>query len=309
MKAIRMHAFGGPDVLQLDELPIPTVASDEVLIKVCAASINPVDYKIRAGKFSLAQPNELPKILGRDISGVIERVGKAVTQFRSDDAVYVLLDRDHGGYAEYVAIKAALCARKPRTLDHVHAAAVPLAALTAWQGLFDHGRLRPGAHVLVHGGAGGVGHFAIQFAKQRGATVSTTVAAEDIDFARELGADTAIDYKGQRFEDQLSKVDLVLDLVGGDVQERSWRVLARGGTLVSTVTRPSEEAARERNARAMIFVSQPNAAELADIAQLIDENKVRPRVQAAYPLQAASVAQLEVEREHTRGKVVLEIAA
>jgi NADPH:quinone reductase-like Zn-dependent oxidoreductase len=272
--------------------------------------VNPVDYKIRAGKFSLAQPNELPKILGRDVSGVIERVGVAVTQFRPGDAVYVLLDRDHGGYVEYVAIKAALCTRKPRTLDHLHAAAVPLAGLTAWQGLFDHGNLRAGAHVLIHGGAGGVGHLAIQLAKLSQAIVSTTVAPEDLEFARELGADLAIDYKAQRFDDLVRDVDLVFDLVGGDAQERSWSVLKPGGRLVSTVAKPVETAqAQARGARGLIYVTRPNAAELADIAQLIDEGRVRPSVQSAYPLRAASVAQLEVEREHTRGKVVLEVAA
>jgi NADPH:quinone reductase-like Zn-dependent oxidoreductase len=309
MKAIRIHSFGGPDVLQLEDLPIPDVASDEVLVKVCAASVNPVDYKIRAGKFSMAQPDELPKILGRDISGVIERAGKAVTQFRVGDQVLALLDRDHGGYAEYVAVKAALCARKPRVLDHVHAAAVPLAGLTAWQGLFDHGNLRPRQSVLIHGGAGGVGHMAVQLAKICGATVYTTVAFEDLEFARELGADLAIDYKGERFEDVVRDVDLVFDLIGGDIQDRSWIVLKEGATLVSTVSRPSDDKTRARKARGQIYVTQPNAAELADIAQLIDEGKVRPCVQAAYPLQAASVAQLDVEREHTRGKVVLKVAA
>jgi NADPH:quinone reductase-like Zn-dependent oxidoreductase len=309
MKAIRIHSFGGPDVLTLEDLPIPDIASDEVLVKVCAASVNPVDYKIRAGKFSLAQPNELPKILGRDISGVIERAGKAVTQFRAGDEVFALLDRDHGGYAEYVALKASLCARKPRALDHMHAAAVPLAGLTAWQGLFDDGNLRPGATVLIHGGAGGVGHLAIQFAKLRGATVYTTVASEDLEFARELGAYRAIDYKTERFEDVVHDADLVFDLVGGETQDRSFSVLARGGKLVSTVARPDPDKARDASATGQIHLTQPNAAELADIAQLIDEGKVHPRVQAAYPLQAASVAQLDIEREHTRGKVVLQIAA
>lgn len=309
MKAIRIHSFGGPDVLTLDDLPIPDVASDEVLVKVCAASVNPVDYKIRAGKFSLAQPNELPKILGRDISGVIERAGKAVTRFGVGDEVIALLDRDHGGYAEYVALKAELCARKPRALDHMHAAAVPLAGLTAWQGLFDCGNLRPGASVLIHGGAGGVGHLAIQFAKLRGATVYTTVAPEDLEFARELGADRAIDYKNERFEDIVRDADLVFDLVGGETQDRSWSALARDGRIVSTVAKPDESKARDKSARGLISLTQPNAAELADIAQLIDEGKVHPRVQAAYPLQAASVAQLDIEREHTRGKIVLQIAA
>jgi NADPH:quinone reductase-like Zn-dependent oxidoreductase len=309
MKAIRIHSFGGPDVLTLEDLPIPDIASDEVLVKVCAASVNPVDYKIRAGKFSLAQPDELPKILGRDVSGVIERVGKAVTQFRAGDEVFALLDRDHGGYAEYVALKASLCARKPRALDHMHAAAVPLAGLTAWQGLFDDGNLRPGATVLIHGGAGGVGHLAIQFAKLRGATVYTTVASEDLEFARELGAYRAIDYKTERFEDVVRDADLVFDLVGGETQDRSWSVLARGGRLVSTVAKPDSDKARDTSTTGQIHLTQPNAAELADIAQLIDEGKVHPRVQAAYPLQAASVAQLDIEREHTRGKIVLQIAA
>jgi NADPH:quinone reductase-like Zn-dependent oxidoreductase len=305
MKAVRIHEFGGPEVLKIESIPVPTPADDEVLIKIHAASVNPVDYKTRAGHYPVVKREDLPITLGRDVSGTVTQCGKSVTTWQKGDAVYAQLDRDRGGYAQYVAVKASQLAKKPNKLDHVSAAAVPLAALTAWQGLFDQGQLTAGQHVLIHGGGGGVGHLAIQFAKAKGARVSTTVGANDMQFVSDLGADEAIDYKSQRFEDKLQEVDLVYDLIGGETQDRSWQVLKRGGRLISTLKPPSEDKARERGAHGSIYMAQPNAAQLREIAGLIDGGQVRVHVSAKYPLEQAAKAQEYVEKSHAQGKVVL----
>ncbi len=308
MKAVRMHAFGGPEALHVDEIPMPQPGDDEVVVKVRAASINPIDWKMRSGRAGLRQ-EQLPLVLGRDVSGTVEICGARAHALKKGDPVYAMLGWDRGGYAEYALVKAAEGATKPASLDHVHAAAVPLAALTAWQGLFDHGGLQAGQRVLIHGGAGGVGHFAVQFAKAKGAFVATTVSGEDIDFVRQLGADLAIDYKVQRFEEVARDIDLVLDLIGGETQQRSWAVLKDGGALVSTLAQPSQEKAQQVHARAMFYVAQPNAAQLSEISRLIDEGKICPMVQATFPLAQAGTAQRTLEEEHTQGKIVLDLAA
>jgi len=307
MKAVCIHSFGGPEVLKLESVDVPQPAEDEVLIKVHAASVNPVDYKIRAGQYPPVKEQQLPRVLGRDVSGTIERCGRAVRDLKEGDAVYAMLDSGSGGYAEYVAIKATLCSPKPKNLDYSEAAAIPLAGLTAWQGLFDEGNLHAGQRVLIHGGAGGVGHLAIQFAKAKGAIVCTTVSSHDMDFVRSLGADEVVDYKTERFEDKVHDVDLVFDLVAGDTQERSWAVLKDGGTMISTLAKPSEAKAREHHARATNYVAHPDGAELAEIGSLIDSGQVKPCVLATYPLDHAAQAQQRLEREHPHGKVVLQV--
>lgn len=307
MKAVRIRSFGGPEVLELAEIEKPTAKEDEVLIKVRAASVNPVDYKIRSGAYSRVKQDQLPKVLGRDVAGEIERCGRAVSQLREGDTVYAMLDGGPGGYAEYVAVRADLVAPKPGQLDYRAAAAIPLAGLTAWQGLFDHGHLQPGQRVLIHGGAGGVGHLAVQFAKARGATVASTVATEDVEFVRHLGADQVVDYKRERFEDKVGGMDLVLDLVAGDTQERSWAVLKDGGTLISSLAPPSKDKAREHHARAGNFVAHPDRAELIEIGRLIDEGRVHPHISAVFELKDARAAQAQLEEHHSQGKVVLQM--
>jgi NADPH:quinone reductase-like Zn-dependent oxidoreductase len=308
MKAVCIERFGGPETLQIQEIERPTPKDDELLIRVRAASVNPVDYKIRSGHYPPVTEKNLPTVLGRDISGVVEARGPAVATFQDGDAVFAMLNGGPGGYAEYVTISADLCTRMPANLDYAQAAAVPLAAITAWQGLFDHGGLVAGQRVLIHGGAGGVGHFAIQFAKARGAFVATTCSANDKEFVRSLGADQAIDYKSERFEDLVGEVDLVFDLVSGDAQERSWSVLKDGGTLVSTLSKPSERQAQIHHARAMNYVAHPDGEELAQIAHLITERKVHPHVELKMPLQEVQAAHRKLENDHPRGKVVLEVA-
>ncbi len=303
MHAVRIHSFGGPEVLQLDEVPRPEPERDEVLVRIKAASVNPIDYKIRSGAF--ARSEKLPMVLGQDMSGTIARCGTQVQDWETGDDVFAMLPGSRHAYAEYVTIKASDAVPKPQRVDHEHAAATPLAALTAWQGLFDQGHLQRGQHVLIHGGAGGVGHFAVQFAKMAGATVSATGSSVDREFLRELGADEFIDYTSERFEDHVRDVDLVLDLIGSETQQRSWAVLKPGGTLVSTLGQPSTDDAQAHKAIGKGYRAQPNARQLAEIAQLIDEGKVRPYVQAVYPMRDAARAQAHLEHEHAQGKTVL----
>ncbi len=309
MKAVRIHRFGGPDVIALDDIPAPQPGADELLIRVYAASVNPVDYKIREGKYPPVGRDKLPLVLGRDVCGVIEAFGAAARDFNPGDEIYAMLPPDQGGYAEYTIAKEAHVAMKPARLDRVQAASVPLAALTAWQGLFDHGNLRAGQTVLIHGGAGGVGHFAVQFAKARGAKVITTVSGRDLEFAREIGADQAIDYKAERFEDVAGKVDMVFDLVGGDTQKRSWSALKRGGILVSTLGQPRPQEPAQHNLRAAGYTAQPNGAQLGEIGRLIDSGKVKAVIDATFVLADARQAQERQQQGHPRGKIVLEIAA
>lgn len=303
-KMVRIHAFGHSDVLRLDDVEMPPPGPGEMRVAVFAAGVNPVDYKIREGHFPPVSEEDLPYALGRDISGVVEEVGPGVTEFSPGAAVHAMLGQGRGGYAEEATVRVAEAAPKPEALDHAHAAAVPLAALTAWQGLFDHGRLGAGQTVLIHGGAGGVGHFAVQLAKAHGATVITTARREDSPFLSDLGADRVIDYQEERLEDA-GLVDLVFDLIGGETQARSWTVLNDGGAMVSTLEEPSGERAREKGAHTARYLTEPTGAGLAAIDALIAEGRIRPVVVKAFALDEAAKAQDVLDQEHTRGKIVL----
>jgi NADPH:quinone reductase-like Zn-dependent oxidoreductase len=286
---------------------MPEPGPGEVLIRVRASSVNPVDYKIRNGGY--LPPDRLPLTLGRDVAGVVDRAGAGVERFSQGAAVYAMLARDRGGYAEFATAKAEDCAPMPGRLDFVQAAAVPLAALTAWQGLFDHGRLESGQSVLIHGAAGGVGHFAVQFARVRGCYVVVTASAADRDFLRALGADEVIDYHHERFEDRIGrKVDLVFDLVAGETQDRSFAVIKPGGALISTLKPPDPAKAAEAQVRGENYVAEPNGAELAEIGRLIDAGLVMPQVARVFPLEQAALAERELETQHVRGKIVLEVS-
>jgi NADPH:quinone reductase-like Zn-dependent oxidoreductase len=301
MKAARIHSFGGPEVLQVEDVDAPKPKSGEVLVRVSAASVNPVDYKIRQGGFPRITQKDLPIILGRDVCGTVQdNAGKS-------SEVMALLTWGAGGYAEIVAVPQALCVPKPGDLSAAEAAAVPLAAMTAWQGLFDHGGLQKGQRVLIHAGSGGVGHFAVQLAATRGATVVSTASSDNLDFVKSLGAETVIDYQSQRFEDVVSEVDVVFDLVGGETRERSWKVLRRGGILVSTLGQPSETEAAKHGVRAKGYMTEPNGAQLAEIGRLLETHRVRPVVTKTFKLAEAAAAQRYLEQQHPRGKVVLEI--
>lgn len=308
-KAVRIHRFGGPEVLQLDDITIPAPEDDQLIIRVHAASVNPVDYKIRQGGYPRIKQDQLPVVLGRDASGVVETCGPSLHTLKPGDPVYTLIGSDRGTYSELLLLNRAEAVPKPQALDHEHAAAVPLAAMTAWQGLFDQGRLQASQRVLIHGGAGGVGHLAVQFAKAKGAHVITTVSGQDIDFVRGLGADQAIDYKAERFEDAVRDIDLVFDLIAGETQRRSWSVLKPGGALVSTLQQPDEATAQQHRVRATNYMAHPDADQLGEVGRLIDQRKVRVHVDRVFPLAEVQQAQRHVESEHVRGKVVLRVAA
>lgn len=308
MKAERIERFGGPEVLREEIVRVPVPHEGELLVKVKAAGVNPVDYKIRSGKYPAVKQDMLPYVLGRDVCGAVVERGPASSRFAKGDMLFAVPAIDRGGYAEYAIVKESEAAPKPDSIDAVHAGGVPLAALTAWQGLFRHGRLEQGQSVLIHGGSGGVGHFAIQFAKAKGARVATTVSTEHVAFARELGADQVIDYKKQRFEDEVGEVDLVYDLVGGETQERSWRVVKKGGVLVSTLNEPSQALAAQRGARGLRYTVEESGENLAEIARLIDAGRVKPVVAKTFPLEEAAAALQFLEKQHPAGKVVLTVS-
>lgn len=306
MKAIRIHQFGGTEVLRYEDSPQPIPGPDEVLIRVHAAGVNPVDAKIRAGKLQGRVDHRL--ILGWDIAGTIEQTGADVTQFKSGDAVYARPDiaRD-GAYAEYIVVRASEVALKPESLDFIHAAAVPLSALTAWQSLFVAGDLQPGQTILIHAGAGGVGHYALQLAHWKGAHVITTASARNADFVRALGADDVIDYTRARFEDIVCDVDMVFDTVGSDVQQRSWQVLKRGGILVSILALTVPDGAEQRGWRSAYVFVQPSAQQLTQIASLIDAGSIKPHVDNVMTLSDAAKAHILIQGGHARGKIVLNV--
>lgn len=306
-KMIRFHSFGGNDVLKLEELDTSQPDAGQVLVSIHAASINPIDFKIRSGLYPAVRNDRLPYTPGRDVSGIVEACGAQATRFKAGDEVFGIVDIHGGGYAQQVAVNQHALAAKPAGLDHLHAAAVPLAGQTAWQGLFRYGRLAAGQSVLIQGGSGGVGHFAIQFAKAKGARVLTTVSTANVAFARALGADVVIDYRTQRFEDHASDLDMVFDLVDGETRARSWGLLKKGGVLVSTRSEPSQETAEKFGVRALRFTVEADGAELAEIAGLVASGRVKPHVQRTFPLNSASDALALVEEGHTVGKVVLKV--
>jgi NADPH:quinone reductase-like Zn-dependent oxidoreductase len=306
MKAIRVHEYGGAEKMILEEAPRPVPAGDELLVRVHAAGINPVDWKVRGGYLRDFLNLSLPYIPGYDLSGVVEETGSAVEDFQPGDPVFAMLDLSRpGACAEYAVVKAAEAVIKPDSLDHAQSAAVPLAALTAWQCLFDVAGLQSGQKVLVHAGAGGVGHFAVQFARWVGAHVIATGSAANQEFLRLIGAHQVIDYRMVRFEDTAGEVDVVLDLLGGETRERSWPLLRKNGILVATLPpQPPAEVTARYHVRGEVMLVRPDSLQLGEIAQLIDSGMVRPHV-TPYPFAAFREAHRQGETGHTRGKMVL----
>jgi NADPH:quinone reductase-like Zn-dependent oxidoreductase len=309
MKAIRIHQYGGPEVLAQVEMQRPAPGANEVLIKVKAASVNPFDWKVRAGYMKDFLPLTFPATLGLDVSGTVEEVGPGAARFKRGDEVYVSLEMGAGGgYAEYVVAKETIVAEKPGTLNHVQAAGVPVAGLTAWQTLFEVAQLRAGQKVLIHAAAGGVGNFAVQFAKAKGAYVIGTASSRNQAFLGELGVDKAVDYQKTRFEDVVHDADVVLDTIGGDTQERSFKALKKGGILVSIVQPPSQELAAKYGVRALFYGGHPSSSNLTEIARLIDAGKVKTVVETVLPLAEARRAHELSQNGHARGKIVLKAA-
>ena len=308
MKAVRVHSFGPPKVISVEDLPSPEPGDGEVVVQVKAAGVGPWDAWIRSGKSILQQP--LPLILGSDLSGVIHSIGARVEGLQIGDEVFgVTNERFTGAYAEYAVAKAAMIAAKPKSLNHIHAASVPVVAVTAWQMVFELAQLAPGESVLVHGGAGNVGAYAVQLAKRAGAMVITTASAKDLTYARGLGADGVIDYRARQFEEQVKDIDAVLDTVGGETLGRSYGVLKRGGILVSAAARPSKEKTEQRGVRALFFLVEVTTQRLRKIAELIDAGGLKTEVGEILWLNEARQGHEMLEgAPHRRGKIVIKIA-
>jgi NADPH:quinone reductase-like Zn-dependent oxidoreductase len=309
MKAVRFHSYGGSDVLVFEEMPRPQAGAGEVLIRVHAASINPLDWKVRDGHLKERMKHHLPLIPGWDVSGVVEAVAPDVSAYKIGDEVYGLLNfMANGAYAEYVATSSQNLALKPKSIDHIQAGAVPLAALTAWQALFNVADLQSGQTVLIHAAAGGVGHFAVQIAKWKKAKVIATASANNESFLRELGVDEVIDYKTTKFEEVVHDVDVVLDTMAGDTRQRSWQALKKGGILVATLGISDQEIDQQKGIRGGGLMVHPDFDQLTQIAALIDDGNLKPTVSAVLPLEDAAQAHELSQTGHVRGKIVLQVA-
>jgi NADPH:quinone reductase-like Zn-dependent oxidoreductase len=308
MKAVVIHEYGGPEVLKYENISRPEPKEDQLLVRVIAAGVNPVDGMIRSGMFA-NEKRAFPIILGGDIAGVVEKAGSKITKFKPGDPVFAYVSLDNsGGYAQYALVTEREAAPKPKSLTYVEAAAVPIVAMTAWQALIDTAKLESGQTVLIHGGSGGVGSFAIQIAKARGANVIATASTANQDLLKQLGADVTIDYTKQKFEDIAKDVDVVLDSIGKDTLARSYGVVKRGGIIVSLVARPNESELEKHGIRGAALDVEPNSEELAEIGKLIDDKKIKVIVSQIFPLAEARKAQEQVATGHTRGKIVLKIA-
>jgi NADPH:quinone reductase-like Zn-dependent oxidoreductase len=307
MKAVVAHEYGAPQVLKFEDVPRPEPSEDEALVRVIASSVNPADPLTLSGKYAREFGTHLPLIPGYDIAGVVEKTGANVTKFKVGDAVYGY-PTFGGGWADYVTVKESEVAAKPRSLNFVEAAAAPMGALTAWQALVDVAKVRPGQTVLIHGGSGGVGSFAIQIAKARGARVIATASTANQDLLKQLGADVAVDYTKTKFEDDVKDVDVALDPVGKETLARSYNVVKKGGIVMSLVARPDPAELQKHGIRGAGISVHPDGEDLAEIAQLIDAGKIKPIVTQVLPLSEAIAAQQQAATHHTRGKVVLRVA-
>ncbi|WP_202081156.1 NADP-dependent oxidoreductase [Caldalkalibacillus salinus] len=310
MKAIIIEQYGGPEQLKEVEVPIPTPEANQVLIEMHATSVNPIDWKVRAGHLKEMLSFEFPIILGWDAAGVVKEVGADVTAFKVGDRVFARPDTTSNGcYAEYIVTEEKYLARIPHNMGFGDAASVPLAGLTAWQCLIDFGQLKSGDKVLIHAGAGGVGTFAIQIAKSVGAHVAATASEKNEALLQSLGVDTFINYKEQDFENVIADYDLVLDSMGGDIQERSYDVLKAGGKLVSIVAPPDEEQAKAHDVTAGFLWLNPNGEQLQELADLMENEQVKPIVGHHFPLTEEGLQEAHQlsESHHAKGKIVINV--
>lgn len=307
MKAVLIDQYGDVDELKYQDVPVPEINDDEVLIKVFATSVNPVDWKIRKGLISTL-PWEFPMILGWDVSGVVEKAGASVTDFKAGDAVYAFPTLSpNGTYAEYVKIRAGEVTYKPQTLDHSQSAALPLAGLTAWQALFDHGELQAGQKVLINGAAGGVGTVAIQLAKNKEAYVICTASQKNVEFLKELGANEVLDYTKENIEEKLKEIDLVLDCIGGESQQKLVKVLKPGGILVSIVGINNAVDFTTKKIKTAFFLTKPSSVQLDQLTELADAGKLVPIIAHTLELRDIQKAHRISEEGHVRGKIVLSV--
>ncbi len=309
IQAIRVHQYGGPEQLKLEQISCPEPQAGEVLVRVHAAGVLPAEWKVRQGLFKDFLPISFPYIPGSAFAGVVEEVGTGVTAFQKGQAVFGR--SNNGTYAEYTTVSVETLALKPESLSFIEAATISGGATVAWTVLFENGALQAGQRVLIHGAAGGVGSFAVQFARWKGAHVTGTAGAANMEFVRSLGAETVIDYTSTPFEQVVHDVDLVLDTVGGEVLQRSMHVVKRGGTLVSLPGQPSQERAQELGIRAMKNTAAlpfPSSDLLQTIAQLIDEGQVKATIARTFPLREANLAHELSQTGHGRGRIVLHMA-
>src|SRR5438046_7000422 len=307
MQAVVAHEYGAPDVLKLERIQRPEPNNDEALVRVIASSVNPADPLTLSGKYAKEFGTHLPLIPGYDIAGVVEKTGASVTRLKVGDAVYGY-PTFGGGWADYVTVTEWEVAAKPKSLNFVEAAAVPMGALTAWQALVDVAKLQPGQTILIHGGSGGVGSFAVQIAKAHDARVIATASTANQDLLNQLGANVAVDYTKTRFEDVAKDVDAVLDPVGKETLARSYGVVKKGGIVMSLVARPDPVELQKHGIRSASISVHPDTADLTEIAQLVDAGKIKPVVTEVLPLNDAVKAQKQAATHHTHGKVVLRIA-
>ncbi len=311
MKAVQINAYGTNDVLEINEnAPKPTPSKNQALIEVHSTSINPVDWKIRAGHMKDMMPLNFPATLGGDFAGVVTEVGEDVSEFKVGDEVFgsaIVLNGGSGSFAQFLAANVVNIAHKPKTVNFEEAAALPLVGSSAVQALEEHIKLKSGQKILIHGGAGGIGHIAIQFAKVLGAYVATTVSTEDVDFAKSLGADEVIDYKTQNFEEILKDFDAVFDTVGGKITDASFKALKKNGVIVSMVGQPNGDLAKQHGITAIGQGTDTNFKHLTHLAELVDSGKIKAQVDKVFTLEQVKEAFKYQEEAHPRGKVVLKV--
>ena len=305
MKAARIHRFGPPDVIVIDDLPVPSPGEKQVLVRTASAGVGPWDALIREHKSAVNVP--LPLILGSDLSGVVEAVGPGVTQLKPGDEIFGVTNPQFiGAYAEMALASADMLASKPRSLSFDGAAAAPVVAVTAWQMLFDYAHAQAGQTVLIQGAGGNVGAYAVQLASQSGLNVIAAASASDAEFVKRLGANTVIDYKTGRFEDTAGMVDIVLDTVGGEVRDRSFKILKPGGILVTSVSEPPPALKNQNDRRAVFFLVEVTTHRLNRIASLFEQSKLVARVGSVLPFQHARLAhEMLAGAPHKPGKIVL----
>lgn len=305
MKAIRIYEYGNADTLKLDEAPQLSIEDDQILVRVRDAGVNPIDWKIRQGYMKQVMPANFPLTLGQDFAGEVVERGKAVDQFAIGNRVFGFAQ---GTYAEYAAAPISTVAAMPKSMDFATAAALPTAGSTALQIIRDIVKAAPGITVLIHGAAGGVGSFASQIARNMGARVIGTATGPDLDYLKSLHVDEVIDFKRERFEEKAGGVDAVVDLVGGETLARSYAVVKKGGVLVTTVQPVDESAAKQAGIRAVQMFMKRNAADLAELARLVEKGAVKPRLSQTMELRQAREAQELSETGRAQGKVVLKVA-
>jgi NADPH:quinone reductase-like Zn-dependent oxidoreductase len=309
MKAAVVHDYGGPEVFKYEDVPRPEPKDDEVLVRVIAAGVNPVDAYARQGMLAKRGLDKRPMIIGYDIAGIVEKPGARITKFKVGDAVYAYLPVTRGGgYAEFAIAKEGEMALKPKNIDFEKAAAAPLAATTAWQGLIDTAKIDNGQTVLIHGGSGGVGTFAVQIAKARGAKVIATASTANQDLLKQLGVDQPIDYTTTKFQDVVKDVDVVLNCVRADTLPPSYGVVKKGGIIVSITGEPDAAECAKHDIRCSRLMAHPDAKVLEELTMLIEANKITPIVSQTFPLKDVADAHRQIETHHTRGKIVLKIA-